>query len=113
MKIAIPIADGKLCAHFGHCQAFAIFEVNPEDKKIINRTDYTPPAHEPGVLPRWLSELGANLIISGGMGARAQQYFGEFGVTVVVGVVHSGRPDEVVIDYLNKSLVPGDNICDH
>jgi len=24
MKIAIPIADGKLCAHFGHCEQFSL-----------------------------------------------------------------------------------------
>jgi len=113
MKIAIPIADDKLCAHFGHCQAFAIFEINTEDQKIICRTNHTPPAHEPGVLPRWLSELGANLIISGGMGTRAQQFFNQYGIDVVVGVAHSGKPDEVVLDYLNQRLVPGNNICDH
>ena len=75
MKIAMPVADGKLCAHFGHCQVFALFEVDTEDKKIIRREDHTPPMHEPGVLPRWLSEMGVNLILSGGMGARAQQFF--------------------------------------
>ena len=26
MKIAIPVAAGKLSAHFGHCEEFAIFE---------------------------------------------------------------------------------------
>ena len=26
MKFAIPLADGKLTAHFGHCREFAIIE---------------------------------------------------------------------------------------
>ena len=27
MKFAIPLAEGKLTAHFGHCQEFALVEV--------------------------------------------------------------------------------------
>ena len=27
-KIAIPLAEGKLCMHFGHCEKFAIIEVD-------------------------------------------------------------------------------------
>jgi len=29
MKIAIPLAGGKLSAHFGHCQEFAIIDADP------------------------------------------------------------------------------------
>lgn len=113
MKIAMPIADGKLCAHFGHCQVFALFEVDTEGKKIIRREDHIPPMHEPGVLPQWLSEKGVNLILSGGMGARAQQFFQQYGVGVIVGVMHSGDPEDVIHDYLNSNLDAGENICDH
>jgi hypothetical protein len=28
MKIAIPLASGKLCAHFGHCEQMALLEVD-------------------------------------------------------------------------------------
>ena len=35
MKIAIPTAEGKLCAHFGHCEIFTFAEINPETKEII------------------------------------------------------------------------------
>ena len=113
MRIAMPISDGRLCAHFGHCQVFALFEVDTENKKIIGREDHTPPMHEPGVLPRWLSEKGVSLILSGGMGARAQQYFQQYGVDVMVGVLHTGMPEDIVNEYLNNSLEAGDNVCDH
>ncbi len=56
MKIALPVVENKLCAHFGHCDKLAIFEVQGE--KIINKTLVVPPPHEPGVLPRWLGEMG-------------------------------------------------------
>ena len=37
MKIVIPTLDGKLCAHFGHCETFSFVEVNPETKEILSR----------------------------------------------------------------------------
>jgi len=112
VKIAIPIADGKLCAHFGHCEKFAVIDVDPENKKLINKIELTPPLHEPGVLPRWLSEQGVNLIIAGGMGMRAQQFFNQFNVKVIVGA-NPDIPDQVAMDYLNGVLEAGDNLCDH
>jgi len=34
MKIAIPIAGGKLCMHFGHCEQFALIAADAKTKKI-------------------------------------------------------------------------------
>ena len=85
MKIAIPTAEGKLCMHFGHCQVFTIVEIDDESKEIVSVKGEAPPLHEPGVLPKWLSELGVKLIIAGGMGMRAQQFFVQYGVEVLVG----------------------------
>jgi len=44
MKFAIPLAEGKLTAHFGHCQEFAI--VNVEENEIKNTEILVPPPHE-------------------------------------------------------------------
>lgn len=112
MKIAIPVADGVLCMHFGHCQQFAIVDVDADAKTVTNTTYLTPPAHEPGVLPRWLHEQGANVIIAGGMGQRAQGLFAENGIKVVVGA-QTGDPQAVVQAYLSGELQTGQNICDH
>ena len=78
MKFAIPLADGKLTAHFGHCQEFALIDV--EDKQIKNKEIYVPPPHEPGVLSKWLSDLEANVIIAGGMGYKEISLFDEHGI---------------------------------
>jgi len=112
MKIAIPVAEGKLCMHFGHCEHFAMVEVDTEKKQVVNTQMLQPPAHEPGVLPRWLSEQGADVILAGGMGARAQGFFREFGIAVVVGAP-SGEPGAVVQAWLDGTLKLGSNICDH
>jgi len=112
MKIAIPVVAGKLCMHFGHCEQFALVEVD-DDNKTITRTGYlTPPAHEPGVLPRWLHEQGANIIIAGGMGQRAQGLFSQNGIEVVVGAP-AEKPEDVVSAYLAGTLEAGQNIGDH
>ena len=75
IKIAIPLAEGKLCMHFGHCETFALIDVDLEQRKIIGRVDLTPPPHEPGVIPKWVAAQGAGLILAGGMGQRAQDIF--------------------------------------
>ena len=110
MKFAIPLAEGKLTAHFGHCQEFALVEV--EDNQIKNKETLVPPPHEPGVLPKWLHDLGANVIIAGGMGARALDLFTQNDIKVIVGA-SALAPEELVQGYLDKSLRTGGNVCDH
>jgi Mrp family chromosome partitioning ATPase/predicted Fe-Mo cluster-binding NifX family protein len=112
MRIAIPLVQGNLSLHFGHCDQFAIFEIDHDGKRIISRNDETPPAHEPGVLPKWLHGIGVNMIIAGGMGQRAQQLFTQNSIQVVVGV-QGGTPEELISDYLQDKLQAGANICDH
>lgn len=112
MKIAIPTNDKKLSLHFGHCQEFAIVEVDDSTKEIVNVDYQQPPMHEPGALPRWLSEIHANVIIASGMGVRAQQLFEQANIKVVVGAQPSD-PETLVKQYLSDDLQLGDNICSH
>ena len=112
MKVAIPLAQGKLTLHFGHCEQFAIIDVNEETKEISSREDLTPPPHEPGVLPRWLHEQNVNVIIAGGMGQRAQQLFTQNDIKVIVGA-SVAQPEELVSAYLQGTLEVGNNACDH
>ena len=111
MKFAVPTNDKKLCAHFGHCEAFALIDADA-DGKLGNESYIIPPPHEPGLLPPWLAQQGVNCVIAGGMGARAQQLFAEAGVRVVTGA-EGEYPREVVENYLKGTLVTGTNTCDH
>ena len=112
MKIAIPMAEGKLTTHFGHCESFALVDVDPAEKKILKREDIIPPPHEPGLLPPWLAERGVNMIIAGGMGQRAQGLFAEQGIQVFVGAP-ADTPEILVGNYLSGTLQTGVNTCDH
>lgn len=107
---AVPVVEGKLCAHFGHCDQFALVET--ENGKIKGTNMHNPPQHEPGVLPKWLHEMGAHVIIAGGMGSRAQALFQENGIEVVIGAPMDA-PEALVNQYLAGALITGQNICDH
>ncbi|MBG0775483.1 MAG: P-loop NTPase [Desulfovibrionaceae bacterium] len=111
-RIAVPVAAGKLCMHFGHCEQFALVDVDPAAKTIKETKLMTPPPHEPGVLPKWLADQGAKVVLAGGMGARAQSIFTDHGITVVTGAP-SETPEAVVQAYLDGNLQTGANICDH
>ena len=112
MRIAIPITNGRLSSHFGHCEQFTIFNVEADTKNIKNQQTLIPPPHEPGLLPSWLSEQGVDLVISGGMGRRAQQLFKQSNIDVVIGAPDN-TPQELVEQYLIGQLQSGQNICDH
>lgn len=112
MKIAIPLAEGKLALHFGHCPSFAVFDVDQLHKKVLGRVDIPAPPHEPGLLPPWLAEKGVTLILAGGMGQRAQQLFTGQGIEVVVGVP-AEAPELLVEKWLQGALATGVNCCDH
>jgi len=110
IKIVVPCSEGLLSNHFGHCEEFMFFDI--ENEQIVDRTALQPPAHEPGLLPRWLSERGANMIIAGGMGTRARGFFSEYGIQVVTGAPVLS-PEKIVDQYLIGTLETGQNICDH
>ena len=112
MKIAIPLANGRLAMHFGHCERFALVEVDPTRRKIIGREDISAPPHQPGLLPPWLAQRGATMIIAGGMGQRALGLFAQQGIQVVVGA-SAETPERLVSDYLAGTLQAGENVCDH
>lgn len=110
-KIAIPVNDaGNLDAHFGHCKFFIILDV--ENNQIISEEKIVPPTHEPGLLPKWLSEKGVTDIIAGGMGQRAIQLFNQSGVNAFVGAPQISAK-EIAEGFLNDNLNFAGNYCDH
>ena len=111
MKIAVPLAGGKLCSHFGHCELFAVMDVDGQGN-VVSKDELAPPPHEPGVLPAWLHSLGVTHIIAGGMGSRAQGLFAANKIAIVVGAP-SMPPEQLAEMCAAGTLVNGDNVCDH
>ena len=111
MKIAMPIA-GMVVLHFGHCEKFYFFD-ETNRPEISSVETMVPPPHEPGLLPRLLHEKGVNLVLAGGMGARAQQLFAQKGIRVVTGADPGASPEDIVKMHLAGTLKTGSNPCDH
>jgi len=108
--IVIPVENGVLCTHFGHCQAFAI--VNVENNIITEIKEVIPPEHVPGLYPRWIADNGASDVIAGGMGPMAVNLFNEAGVNVFVGAPVD-TPTNLVKNFLANKLALNANYCDH
>ena len=107
---AVPTIDRKLCAHFGHCEQFAVVET--EGQEVTNIEYHTPPVHQPGTYPRFLADKGVSTIISGGMGMKAREIFARNNIEVFMGI-NSDSPEVLVEKYLADQLVAGENQCDH
>jgi predicted Fe-Mo cluster-binding NifX family protein len=98
--------------HFGHCKAFALIDVDSATKEIVASQEVVAPKHEPGSFPLFLAQKGVKLIIAGGMGHRAQDHFVSHGIEVICGAPPKA-PLDLVNQYLQGTLVAGDNVCDH
>jgi predicted Fe-Mo cluster-binding NifX family protein len=112
MKYAVPVTGGRLSPHFGHCETFTFFDVEEAGSKIVSRESVTPPPHETCVLPEWLVQQGAGVVIAGGMGVHAANRLRQNGIDVVVGAMESD-PEQAVLRHLSGSLDTGANACDH
>ena len=112
MKIAIPIAQGRLHDHFGGSREFALIQVDPEKKAVLSSETLPAPQHVPGAFPRWLREQGVSVVIVGGIGRRALDLLAKSGITVRIGAPEA-LPDRLVAAYLNGQLTQVPNACEH
>jgi ATP-binding protein involved in chromosome partitioning len=112
MRYAVPVIDGRLATHFGHCEHFALIDADETSKSIVRKELVASPGHQPGLLPVWLAEEGVSAVIASGMGSRAQALFRENRITVIIGTLED-EPEQAVLDYLHGRLATGDNVCDH
>ena len=107
MKIAVASESGMVTEHFGHCEGFVIFEV--EENKVVKSETVPSPGHKPGFLPVFLSDLGVNVIISGGMGGGAIEIFNERGIEVITGARRTA--EAAANSYLLGELKSTGSVC--
>ena len=103
LRIAIPVADGRLHGHFGGCTQFAIVDADRERRTILSARIVEAPPHTPGLSPRWLHGEGVRTVIAGGIGRRALDLLAQQDMEV-----HAGQPgrlvEELVTSYLSGTL---------
>ncbi len=94
-----------LSYHFGHCPYYVIVEIDRNGNVVRNVRSIPNPlagGHNPGDLPAFMKKEGINVIITGGMGAQAQQYFADFGIEPVTGAY--GRIKDVLEEYIKGKV---------
>jgi predicted Fe-Mo cluster-binding NifX family protein len=107
MKIAVASEGNMVAQHFGHCEGFGIYTI--EGSKISDKEFIKNPGHKPGFLPRYLNDLGVEIIVSGGMGRGAIDIFNEKGIEVITGAV--GFAEDVVNKYIVGNLKSDESVC--
>ena len=112
MRIAIPITGGTLEQHFGHCEKFALVDVDPATRQVTASSEVDAPEHQHGVFPAWLKERNVTLVIAGGIGTHARSLCNQLSIEVLTGAP-PGAAASLVQQYLQGSLVSSDHVCEH
>ena len=100
--------SGKVSAHFGRCPYYVLVEANGGTvigSRVVSNPYFD--LHRPGVMPRFIRDIGANVIVAGGMGPKAIDMFHGFDIDVATGA--TGAVEEVLGAYLrgeHRGVVP-------
>jgi len=103
--------ESSISPHFGRCPFYVLVDVS--DDQILGfevvRNPYYP-NHQPGVIPQFIHSKKANVMIAGGMGPRAIDFFSQLGIDVATGV--QGKVKDIVEAYL-RGEIQGIVACEH
>ena len=100
MKIAVTYDDGQIFQHFGHTALFKFYNI--EDGKIISTAVMPTLGSGHGALAGFLTSMGVDTLICGGIGGGAQMALQNAGIKLYGGV--SGFCDEAVKAFLAGNL---------
>jgi predicted Fe-Mo cluster-binding NifX family protein len=108
MRIAVS-ADNKngldsvVSPHFGRCPHFVLVDLDDHEVTEVQEVDNPYYGHhQPGQVPALIDSLGANVMLTGGMGGRAIMFFQQFGIEGVTGAYGTVR--QSVERYLGGQL---------
>ena len=108
MKIAITAEtdqglDSQVAQHFGHAPFFVLVEVDNGAVRAA-QTIANPFAenHQPGEIPDFIKQQHAEVMLSGGMGGRAIEFFAQAGIKTATGA--SGTVRQSLEKYLGGAL---------
>ena len=114
MKIAVTAEtnnglESMVAQHFGHAPYFILVDV--EDGAVTAAQGVANPfmeAHAPGDIPNFIKQQNAQVMLSGGMGGRAIQFFEQLGIQAATGA--QGTVHQSLERYLGGRL-PGAAPC--
>ncbi|HYE82217.1 MAG TPA: NifB/NifX family molybdenum-iron cluster-binding protein [Clostridia bacterium] len=69
-RIAISSDGNYVSSHFGRCPFYTLVDI--EGNKTVKKLEIGNPRHSPGIIPQYLHNKGADMIVCGGMGQEHQ-----------------------------------------
>lgn len=110
MKIAVTFEKEEIFQHFGHCEAFKIYET--DGGGILSSQVVGTGGSGHGALALFLKNQGVDTLICGGIGGGARTALDQAGIKLYPGA--SGNADEAVEALLKGNLVyDPDTKCTH
>ena len=110
MKIAVTYENGEIFQHFGHTEAFKIYDI--ADDKVVSAEVVDTNGSGHGALAGFLVAHGVDTLICGGIGGGAQNALAQAGIRLFGGV--SGNADEAVNALLAGNLGYAPDVhCNH
>ncbi len=97
VRVAIAAEDdrgleGIAAHHFGRCPYYVFVDVAGEQiQKVEVLPNPSYENHQPGVVPAFIHQQGAEMMISGGMGQRAIALFHRYGIQAYTGAAGTVR----------------------
>ena len=109
MKIAVTYENGQVFQHFGHSEAFKVYQV--EDGAVVGAQVIGTNGSGHSALAALLDGQGIDVLICGGIGGGAQAALEERGIELCAGA--EGEADAAVEAYLRGELKNSGANCDH
>ena len=110
MRVAVTYENGQIFQHFGHTEAFKIYDV--QEGKIISSEVVSTNGSGHGALAGVLNALNADVLICGGIGGGAQSALAAAGIKLYGGA--SGDADAAVEAFVKGSLEYDPDVkCSH
>lgn len=110
MKIAVTYENGQIFQHFGHTEQFKIYTI--KDGQLISSEIVNTNGSGHGALSCFLTDMGVDTLICGGIGGGAINALTEAGIKLFGGV--SGAADEAVSSLINGTLMYNPDVhCSH
>jgi predicted Fe-Mo cluster-binding NifX family protein len=103
MKIALPVANGRVAPRLGAAELFIVIEA--EEQKETNRCEHTLSDMSPIEKTRFLKQQLIDVLICMGIEMGLYNYLAIFGVRIIPGV--SGDVEQIIRLFLSGHLMPG------
>jgi len=104
--------DSVVSPHFGRCPYYILVELEGHKAERVDTVENPYYGqHAPGQVPKFINQQGVDVMLTGGMGGRAIDFFQQFGIEPVTGA--SGTVRHALEQYLGGQVQGAEPCRDH